>query len=408
MNSRWTWNQYGVFRVLFGAYLLVHFAHLLPWATELFSSAGMLADRSVSPLVTLFPNVLGVLDHPAFILAFVGSGVGASLLLMSGRHDRKAALWMWFVLACLFGRNPLIANPSLPVVGWLLLFHALLPARRPPWDAAQPGTSAAIPRPYVVAVWVLLAVAYSYSGLTKLFSDAWVQGETVRWVLENPLARDTWLRTALLATPEWVLQGVTLGVLVLELVFAPLALSRRARPWIWLGMLLVQFGFLFLLNFADLTTPMLLLHLLTFDPAWVRPRAPQAGAKIYYDGDCGLCHAWVRFVMAEDRNGAFGFVPLQGNAARLDLPEVAAQDDYESLLIKTPDGKTLEKFAAVRYVFRALGGLWGAVGLALAVVPQRAGDALYILVAKNRRRLFAAPPALCPILPASFATRFDR
>jgi hypothetical protein len=42
-------------------------------------------------------------------------------------------------------------------------------------------------------------------------------------------------------------------------------LSRRLRPLAWTAMLLVHFGFLFLLNSPDLTAPMLLFHLLTFD-----------------------------------------------------------------------------------------------------------------------------------------------
>ena len=45
-GSEWTWNQYAVFRVLLGSYLTVHFAHLLPWGVELFSSEGMLATMS--------------------------------------------------------------------------------------------------------------------------------------------------------------------------------------------------------------------------------------------------------------------------------------------------------------------------------------------------------------------------
>ena len=53
----WTGGQYSLLRVLFGAYLFIHFAHLLPWAGELFSSAGVLADGSASPILHLFPNI---------------------------------------------------------------------------------------------------------------------------------------------------------------------------------------------------------------------------------------------------------------------------------------------------------------------------------------------------------------
>ena len=406
MNSSWTWRQYAIFRTLLGVYLLIHFVHLVPWGPELFSSIGMLADAEHSPLIRLFPNLLRWFDSPAVVTGLLVLGAGAALLLIVGRFDRSAALAMWFLLACLFGRNPLIANPSMPVVGWLLLFHALLPRRHEPWGASKDNGATTLPAVFVTLAWFMLAVAYGYSGWTKLFSEAWVQGETVRWVLENPLARATGLRGALLATPAWLLQSVTVGILGLELLFAPLALVRRARPWIWLGMLLVQFGFLVLLDFADLTTPMLLLHLLTFDPAWLLGRGDARSASIYYDGDCGFCHASIKFVLAEDRGAVFQFAPMQGRTAEAFVPDVANQIDYESLVVVTDNGERLEKFRASRYILLALGGLWGVAGKACCCVPHRIGDALYTLVARNRRRLFPAPPGLCPVLPESVAARF--
>ena len=116
------------------------------------------------------------------------------------------------------------------------------------------------------------------------------------------------------------MRGITLFILWIEVLFAPLALSRRLRPWLWGGMLVVQFGFAFLLNFADLTLAMLLFHVFTFDPAWLP--APKAAAReqVYYDGHCGLCHRVVRFILAEDAQRHFRLGALQGSgfAAALD------------------------------------------------------------------------------------------
>ena len=399
--SSWTWRQYAVFRALFGTYLLVHFIHLLPWSAELFSDAGMLPTASDSPLIGVFPNLLALADSPGVVAGLIGSGVCAAVLLMVGRFDRFAAAWLWFLLACLFGRNPLIANPSLPVVGWMLLFHALLP--RQPKSTAD----AEFPQLFVVAAWVLLAVAYSYSGWTKLMSEAWVQGETIRFVLENPLARDTWIREFLLATPTWALQSLTLGILWLELLFAPLALVRRLRPWLWVGMLIVQMGFLVLLNFADLTTPILLIHLLTFSPKWLPARAGAEGSRIFYDGDCGLCHGSIRFVLDEDRAAAFRYAPMQGVTARKRFPEIAAQDGFESIIVVSPDGMLREKFSAIRYVLDSLGGLWRVAAWLLRLVPIGLGNLGYTLVAKSRQRWLRAPDSLCPIVPGHLAARFE-
>lgn len=385
----WTWNQYAVFRVLLGGYLIVHFAHLLPWGVELFSSQGMLADAELSPLIGVFPNVLGWLDSPVAVVALLVAGIAGAVLLVIGRWDRVAAVCLWLLLASLFGRNPLIANPSLPVVGWMLLFHACLPAKRERSDR--------VPTVFFALAWFLLAVAYSYSGWTKLFSDAWVEGETVRFVLENPLARDTWLREWLLATPPWLLESITLIILYVELLFAPLALIRQLRAWLWGIMLVVQLGFLALLNFADLTTPMLLLHLLTFNPRWLPQRASARKATLLFDGECGFCHGWVRFVMQEDGTSMFAFEPLQLTTQADATPE----QDYDSMIVELDDGTRLEKFVAARFILWQLSGLWRLLAAPMHLVPVFVGDRVYSFIARHRRRFAPKPATLCPIMPGA-------
>jgi hypothetical protein len=277
MRNGWTREHFVAFRALFGAYLFVHFMQLLPWGAELFSSQGMLATASDSPLLVLFPNILGIADAPGFVIALLGSGAFAALAFAAGWRDKWAALWCWYVLACLFGRNPMIQNPSLPYVGWMLLAHLAIPSTRErdaPWR---------MPEPVFMSAWVVMALAYSYSGWTKLLSASWRDGTMLGYVLENPLARDSALRGFILSLPPALLQGMTLAILFVELFFALAALSPRLRPWAWSAMLGVQVGFALLLNFADLTTAMLLFHLFTFDPAWLEPLAarwpPMADAR---------------------------------------------------------------------------------------------------------------------------------
>jgi len=75
--NRWTGGQYSLYRVLFGTYLLIHFAQLLPWGAELFSNQGVLPDASASPILYLFPNVLALSDSPATVLRLAGGRHGA-------------------------------------------------------------------------------------------------------------------------------------------------------------------------------------------------------------------------------------------------------------------------------------------------------------------------------------------
>ncbi len=391
------------FRVLFGLYLLVHFSLLLPYGTELFSNLGMLADAGQSPLFGVLPNLLQWSDSPSFVMGMLVSGVLASVLLLSGKYSRAAAFWLWFLLLCLFARNPLIANPALPYVGWMLLAWALMPSPRESSDAQHVRMRSAL----FLCAWVILALSYSYSGYTKLLSPSWVAGDAVRLVLDNPLARDHLFNSLLLAMPEYVLQSVTWAILYVELLFAPLALLARIRPWLWGGMLLVQFGFLVCLNFADLTTAMLLFHLFTFDARWVKP-VPGAGrpAILFYDGDCAFCHYWVRFVLREDAQASFHFSPIGGGAWQLDFDVEQSQQFPDSIVLSAEEGAVFIKSDAVIAILQRLGGFWGALGIVLSWMPKKARDLAYDAVGRVRYRLFGRTSTQCPLVPEALRKRF--
>jgi hypothetical protein len=270
-NRAETW--YKIFRIALGAYLLQHFLALLPWGTELFSSAGVLPARSLSPLMHVFPNIFLLSDSPLFVKLFLIAAAIASAMLIAGKFDRVAAALLWYAWACLYGRNPMIANPSLPFIGWMLLAYAFAeaPESRDGFEGLE-ETAGSHERPanIYVAAWILMSVAYLYSGYTKLASPSWLDGTALARILENPLARDTPLRILLLGLPPLLLKIATSSALTLELCFAPLALSSRLRPLLWLTMTSLHIGLLFLINFADLTAGMLVLHLFTFDPAWLK------------------------------------------------------------------------------------------------------------------------------------------
>jgi hypothetical protein len=193
-----------------------------------------------------------------------------------GFHDRLAAVLLWYIWACLNGRMPLIGNPGLPYVGWLLLAHACLPAapygslaacRRP-----DRGKGWRMPEDIFLVAWILMALGYTYSGYTKLLSPSWLDGTAIAHVLENPLARPGLVHDTLLALPSGFLRLATWSALLLELSFAPLALVPRLRPLLWALLLLMHLSLIVLVDFADLSLSMVMLHLFTFDPGWLRRR----------------------------------------------------------------------------------------------------------------------------------------
>ena len=436
----YTGGQYSLFRILFGAYLAVHFGYLSLHAVELFSASGMLAEGQHSPLLAIAPSLFRLSDTPLVTVLITLSGSLAAVALATGRFDRLGAAWMLVVLISLFARNPLIANPALPYVGLMLFAHLCLPPA--PFGSlaargrADPAGDWVMPRPVLVALTIVLCLSYSYSGYTKLLSPNWVSGDAVALVMQNPLARDWFLRDLLLALPEWVTTSITVFILYVELFFAPLFLIKGLRVWLWSAMLIVQFGFLLLLSFPDLTIPMLLFHLLLFDPAWL-PRRPLNRATLHYDGECGICHAAVRFALAETppmeqtppgsasdpgrlihgrragpghgrsrrhrlwgtRNGAaLAFRPMQ-----LDVPDV---ENAGSWCLVDESGKRFEKTSAVVRLMEAGGGVWRLCATAVRMTPAFLRDGAYDALARVRRHLAARPPGLCPVVSRELAGRF--
>jgi predicted DCC family thiol-disulfide oxidoreductase YuxK len=173
-------------------------------------------------------------------------------------------------------------------------------------------------------------------------------------------------------------------------------------------MFAVQIGFLCLLNFADLTTPMLLFHLLTFDPAWIPAKEPHSEELIFYDGTCGLCHRVVRFVLAEDRVGKFAFSPLQGETFKQTVNEKIRKELPDSFVVVDQFGRLLLRSDAVIHISTRLGGLWKVLGTLLAVAPRWVRDGGYALVGAIRHRLFANPDGYCPTVPPELRVRFVR
>lgn len=252
-------NHRNVFRGILGGYLAIHFASLVPFGPELFSRAGALAAES-SPLLGVIPNVLAVWDSPGFVVGFLVVAVCVALAFAAGVWERVLAVVLWFFWASLLGRNPLILNPGIPFVGWLLWVYAAMPG---------PGADGRSPARFTHLVWVVMMVGYSFSGLTKLGSPSWMDGTALAHVLGSPLAYSTALRDFILSQ-VWMVKWMTFGVLVLEILAAPLALFERARPWVWLALVGMHVGILATIDFADLTLGMLMIHVWTFDPRWVK------------------------------------------------------------------------------------------------------------------------------------------
>lgn len=246
-----------VFRILFGAYLVVHFGMLVPYADEVFGMNGLLPNPRLNPLYGLFPNPLAVWD--------VATEVCVVLTLLSvcfacGGWRRSTSLLLWFGATALFHRNNLTANPSLAYIGLLLVLCALVPRDEK------------VPKSVLLCAQVLLAVGYTFSGITKWESPSWLDGSALARLMESPLAHDSRLREWMLSLPGGWLQIMTWGVLALEIAYLPLCIHAQGRKMTWMLMVALHLGILLLVDFADLTVGMLMVHLFVLEPQWLPQR----------------------------------------------------------------------------------------------------------------------------------------
>ena len=131
--------------------------------------------------------------------------------------------------------------------------------------------------------------------------------------------------------------------------------------------------------------------------------SPADLSTVFYDGNCGFCQGWVRFLLRHERTGALRFAPLHGAQWR----ECAVAVDTDSVVVITADGRTLVTWMAVRFLAGTLGGPWRIAGWPLVVVPRFLGEFFYARIASLRYRLAKKPTGNCPLLSAADRQRFD-
>jgi predicted DCC family thiol-disulfide oxidoreductase YuxK len=226
--------------------------------------------------------------------------------------------------------------------------------------------------------------------------------------------------------PEWVFpfarlafvaQAVVLGVMALawvgfdafyvaSLVAAPLLFVPRARLWAWSALFVASVALLAKGGLpTDFTLAVLLLFL--FEPGWVAPVRRAGPVRVFYDGTCGLCHGFVRFVLAEDRAGSMRFAPLQGPTFEREVPAERRAGLPDSVVVVDDSGRVLVRSEGVLYVLATLGGWWRVAASASSLVPRGLRDLAYDGIARIRKRVFGTTKDACPLMPREFGARFE-
>ncbi|WP_243455732.1 thiol-disulfide oxidoreductase DCC family protein [Sphingosinicella sp. BN140058] len=117
------------------------------------------------------------------------------------------------------------------------------------------------------------------------------------------------------------------------------------------------------------------------------PAFPDDRPLIVFDGLCVLCSANAQFVLRHDRQRRFRLTIAQGPIGEALYRHFGlVKGDYETLLV-LDRGRLLTHSDAAIAIARQLGWPWRAATVA-RLVPRPLRDRLYLLIARNRYRLF--------------------
>lgn len=376
--------QFSVFRIIFGTYLSIHFAFLIPYASEIWGSKGMLPNPELNFTYGLFPNLLASFNSPSFITLFLIALFILALFITTGVFRRTSSLITWYGWACLFHQNNLISNPGIPMVGWLLLALVLVPAGEDFCLFGKRNESWELPASLYWGAWLIVGVAYTVSGFDKLMAPSWQNGTAIEHLLHNPLARDWFFRDMLLHAPSIVTKLMTWFALILEIVFGFLCLFKKTRLLAWLGIMGMHLSILSMVNFPDLTIGVMMIHIFTIDPSWFQ-KYSDSKKIVFFDGVCGFCNGWINFLIDVDKNKNLRYAALQSETAKMTLPDTYISNLNSIIFL---DGqKMYSKSTAVLRIFLTLGGMWSMIGMFI-VFPGIVRDFIYDLIARYRYNIF--------------------
>jgi len=122
---------------------------------------------------------------------------------------------------------------------------------------------------------------------------------------------------------------------------------------------------------------------------------------ILYDGVCGLCNRFVRFVLKRDKRDQFRFAAIQSAFSKPVLERHGINPDaldtvYLVLDHELPGEQLASRTEAVEIVLTRLGGICTLASKLMAICPRRVSDWGYNLIAGSRYRYFGKYDA-CPI-----------
>ncbi len=127
-------------------------------------------------------------------------------------------------------------------------------------------------------------------------------------------------------------------------------------------------------------------------------RSQEKKITLFFDGDCSLCHGFVRFVFRWETTESIFFAPLQGETftriSSSGFPEILRNAD-SIIFFDRNTGEFYAYSDGVILTLHSMGGLWNVPAVFLRIIPKQIRDIGYKLVASVRYRIFGNAENAC-------------
>lgn len=114
---------------------------------------------------------------------------------------------------------------------------------------------------------------------------------------------------------------------------------------------------------------------------------PAGGPIILFDAECILCSANAQFVLSHDRNMRFRLASMQGEVGSALYRRFGIDPGNPDSIIVVDGEHMLRDSDAVLSIYAGLGWPWKILSV-FRLIPRFIRDPLYLLIARNRYRLF--------------------
>jgi predicted DCC family thiol-disulfide oxidoreductase YuxK len=116
-------------------------------------------------------------------------------------------------------------------------------------------------------------------------------------------------------------------------------------------------------------------------------KAEAPGPIILFDAECILCSANAQFVLSHDRQKRFRLASMQGEVGSGLYRRFGIDPTDPDTMIVVEGDRMLRDSDAVLTIYAGLGWPWKALAV-FRLVPRFIRDPLYLLIARNRYRIF--------------------